>query len=464
MTGFSTGWQGPLRLADIVAAMSHALDMTEGLPAGHCLRCCWIGMRIGNALELAEVERSHLYYTLLLKDAGCSSNAARLFELYGADDREIKRAFKQVDSDSVFQLGRFVLSHAGAGKAMHDRIHRLLDLAGHGETYAHELIATRCERGAEIVSQLGFDQSVADGVRHLDEHWNGQGKPFGLRGEAIPLHARIALLAQVVEVFHAAGGPAAAVNEVTRRSGSWFDPELVQAFRSEQSRAGFWEGLVEQGLQQRVTALEPQAHACDVDEQRLDRIAEAFARVVDAKSPYTFGHSNRVAAYAMAVARVLGLAELRQRWLYRAALLHDIGKLGVSNSILDKPGRLDEEEWAKVRLHATYSEQILSRLHVFDELARVAGAHHERPDGKGYPRGLSGGQITLETRIITVADIFDAITAERPYRGPIPVADALQIMDQERGTAIDDRCLDALIQVLPELEAGGLLNSPVGNG
>lgn len=418
-------------------------------------------MQIGDGIDLTTTDRSHLYYTLLLKDAGCSSNAARLFELYGADDRAVKSEFKRVDSDSVFQLGRFVLSHAGAGKAMHDRIHRLLDLAGHGEAYAHELIATRCERGAEIVTQLGFDHPVANGVRHLDEHWNGQGKPFGLRGEDIPMHARIALLSQVIEVFHAAGGPAAAVSEVTKRSGHWFDPALVRAFVTRQAQPGFWAGLVEDGLQERVTDLEPQAHAFAVDEDRLDRIAEAFARVVDAKSPFTYGHSNRVAAYAMAVSRVLGLTDLRQRWLYRAALLHDIGKLGVSNSILDKPGRLDADEWEKVKLHASYSEQILSRLHVFDEMARVAGAHHERLDGSGYPRGLSSAQITLETRIITVADIFDAITAERPYRGAIPVDEALLIMERERGTAIDERCLDALVQVLPELAAAGHLNSPV---
>lgn len=174
----------------------------------------------------------------------------------------------------------------------------------------------------------------------------------------------------------------------------------------------------------------------------------------------TYGHSNRVAAYTLAIATQMEIPEERQRGLYRAALLHDIGKLGVSNAVLDKPGKLDENEWEQVKAHAFYSEQILSRLTVFAELAKVAAAHHERLDGKGYPHGLIAAEITLETRIITVADIFDAITAERPYRGPIPVAEAINIMERECGTAIDEVCLDALKSALPDLIGHGYVFLP----
>jgi HD-GYP domain-containing protein (c-di-GMP phosphodiesterase class II) len=143
----------------------------------------------------------------------------------------------------------------------------------------------------------------------------------------------------------------------------------------------------------------------------------------------------------------------RRRWLKRAALLHDIGKLGVSNSILDKPGKLDESEWAAMRMHALHTETILSRIDAFSDLARIAGAHHERLDGKGYPHGLVDAQIALETRIITTADIFDALTAERPYRAAMPVSKAMAIMTDMIGTQIDGSCFDALRRAMGRVDA-----------
>ena len=173
--------------------------------------------------------------------------------------------------------------------------------------------------------------------------------------------------------------------------------------------------------------------------------------MVDSKSPYTAGHSVRVALYTDMIAETLGLSPERRRWLKRGALLHDVGKLGVSNSVLDKPGKLDDDEWAAVKAHAAYTEVILSRIEAFSELARVSAAHHARLDGKGYPRGVMADEICLETRIITTADIFDAITAERPYRGAVPVPKTLEIMAENVGTAIDAQCFDALKQALARL-------------
>jgi len=190
-----------------------------------------------------------------------------------------------------------------------------------------------------------------------------------------------------------------------------------------------------------------------LDDDYLDDIAAAFGQVVDSKSPYTSGHSARVALYTDLIAEQLGLSFERRRWLKRGALLHDVGKLGVSNSVLDKPGKLDAEEWAAVQAHAMYTETILSRIDAFAELARVAAAHHERLDGKGYPRGVMAEAICLETRIITTADIFDAITAERPYRGAVPIPKTLEIMAENVGTAIDPQCFAALKQALDRLPA-----------
>ena len=433
-----------VRLSEVLGALSYALDLTEGQPEGHSLRCCWIAMHVGQELGLHPADLSDLHYAVLLKDAGCSSNAARLWELYGGDDRATKHDFKTVDSQSLLQLGRFVLQHAGPGEALRARIQRVLNIARRGEEFTTELIQTRCERGANIVRRLGLGEPVADAIYSLDEHWNGRGRPEGRRGEAIPLGARIALLAQVVDVFHAVAGPAATCTEARRRAGTWFDPRVVDAFLKVSARPGFWTALTEGDLDRQVSALEPEARVIMIDEDRLDLVAEAFAGVIDAKSSFTSGHSERVTSYADAIAAELGLPPARRRWLRRAALLHDIGKLGVSNGILDKPGRLDAAEWVAIKRHAELSGTILQRSAIFGDLAPIAAAHHERLDGNGYPKRLCGSQIPFEARIITAADIFDALTAERPYRGPMPVAEAIALMERDRATAIDGACLDAL--------------------
>ena len=439
---------GLLSLSEVIGALSFALDLTEGQPPGHCLRCAWIGGQIGGRLGLDPGALCDLHYTLLLKDSGCSSNASRLWQLYGGDERLVKRNFKTVDADSTRAVLRFILRHTGPGETLRRRIPRLLRIAHGGRALATELVQTRCERGANIVRRLGFAPAVAAGVYSLDEHWNGSGYPEGRAGSAIPLPARIALLAQVIDVFHAVGGPEAALAEARKRAGTWFDPQLVAAFEAAQDDPDFWTGLREPGLAERVAALEPPDRAILLDEDQLDTVTEAFAEVIDAKSGFTFGHSERVAEYADAIAARLQFSPARRRWLRRVALLHDIGKLGVSNAILDKPGRLDAQEWVAIRRHSALSEEILARVGIFRDIAPIAGAHHERLDGRGYPRGLAGAEIPLEARILTVADVFDALTAERPYRGPMPRAAALALMEQERGTAFDPACLGALAETI----------------
>jgi HD-GYP domain-containing protein (c-di-GMP phosphodiesterase class II) len=298
---------------------------------------------------------------------------------------------------------------------------------------------------------MRFSEAVAQGIQNLDEHWDGGGQPASLRGETIPVYARIALMAQVVDVFQIANGIDAAKHEIQSRSGSWFDPQLAAAFAKVSANAEFWETLRSDRLQEAIFALEPAQSSTIVDEDYLDDIAAAFAQVVDSKSPYTSGHSERVTIFTDLIAEQMGFSAERRRWLKRAALLHDIGKLGVSNSILDKPGKLDPDEWAAMQMHAAYTETILSRIAAFDDLAAVAGAHHERLDGKGYPHGLKGDQIAMETRMITTADIFDALTADRPYRAAMPVSKALEIMADMIGTQIDSDCFDALRKAIDQV-------------
>lgn len=439
-----------LKLSELIAALSHALDITEGQPEGHCVRCCWIGMHVGRAIGLDERQQWELYYTLLLKDLGCSSNAARICELYLTDDLSFKRDFKQV-GDSLGQVVRFVLQHTGLKAGLAERFHSVLHIFRDGREIADELIQTRCSRGADIARQLRFPEAVAAGIYSLDEHWSGSGRPDHLAGDAIPVYARIALLAQVIDVFHTAGGRQAALDEVRARSGQWFDPVLVRAFEQVARVDDFWAMLATPALDGAVLALEPGRYEMPLDEDYLDDIAAAFGQVVDSKSPYTSGHSARVALYTDLIGQALDFSTERRRWLKRGALLHDVGKLGVSNSVLDKAGSLSEAEWAAVRQHAALTESILSRIAAFRELALVAAAHHERLDGRGYPRGLHAHDITMETRIITTADIFDAITAARPYRSAIPIPQALEMMGKTVGTALDPVCFEALQRVMAEV-------------
>ena len=433
-----------MKLSELMSSLSIALDITEGQPPGHCVRSCWIGMHVGRALKLSDHELWELYYVLLLKDLGCSSNAARICSLYMTDDLSFKREFKTV-GDSLAAVVGFVVSHTGLKAGLAERFKATMNIFKNGSEISIELIQTRCQRGSEIAKLLRFSEAVSAGIYSLDEHFNGMGKPHGISGEQIPVYSQIALLAQVADVMNRAKNPEGAREEIAHRSGTWFSPRMAQAFDEAQKTPNFWEVLADEQIVQRlVLSLAPGALEVKLDEDYLDDIATAFGQIVDSKSPYTSGHSARVAVFTDLIAVELGLPTERRRWLKRGALLHDIGKLGVSNSILDKPGKLEDAEWVEMRSHAALTEQILSQMENFQELARVAGAHHERLDGKGYPRGIAADSIELETRIITVADIFDALTADRPYRGPMPVADALKIMDNMSGTALDPRCLDAL--------------------
>lgn len=446
------GSVGSLRLAEILAALSKALDLTEGQPPGHCIRCCYVGVHIARRIGLDAEATGELYYTLLLKDLGCSSNAARICQLYLTDDIGFKKSFKEID-DGLAKVLRFVLQQTGLKAGLAERFRALANIVRNGGEIAQELIETRCQRGAAIARKMRFGENVAQGIRSLDEHFDGGGRPQGLKGEAIPLYSRIALLAQVVDVFFRVGGIASALAEVKARSGSWFDPQLVRTFEGLVADPAFVAALSEDDLSQTVLALEPAQVMRAADEDYLDDIAEAFAEVVDSKSPYTSGHSERVALFTDMIAEAMGHTPDHRRRLKRAALLHDVGKLGISNAILDKPGKLTDGEFAEIRRHPVHSEAILSQIAAFSDLAIIGGRHHERLDGKGYPSGLAGEMIDLDTRIVTVADIFDALTADRPYRPAMPISKALAILDSETGSAVDGDCVAALRTALARLEA-----------
>ena len=438
---------GQASLAEILGSFSYALDLTEGQPAGHSVRSCWIGMQLADALMLPAELKRDIFYAVLLKDLGCSSNAARVSELFVGDDRVLKREFKLIGPQPE-DFGAFVMNEVGVDAGSEERKSAIDHLLANAGDIMAGIMGTRCTRGADIARQLRFSETTAMAIAHLDEHWDGSGLPKGLAGEAISLGGRIALLAQIADVFFMAENGARARSEIAARSGTWLDPQLVALFLKVSADADFWATLGRSDLSRRLFTLEPAQLRVDVDEDYLDDITIAFGQVIDAKSPYTGGHSERVSGFADAIAVRLGWSDDRRRPLRRAAMLHDVGKLGVSSAILEKPGKLDANEWTIMQSHAQWTMDILSRVGVMQSFALIAGGHHERLDGRGYPLGLTESMIAMETRIITIADIFDALTADRPYRSALPPSEALAIMARDVGTAIDAACFAALEEVV----------------
>lgn len=367
------------RLSEVVAALSHALDLTEGEPPGHAVRTCLIGMRLAEEIGLGPERRSALFYALLLKGAR--------------------------------------------------------------------------ERGAEVARMLGFREETASAIRSLDERWNGRGHPDGLRGEKIPLLGRIACLAQAVEVSVAGRGVDGALALVRERNGRWFDPTLADAFEEVARDRAFWSGLDRED----VSSREPSDRTLTAGEQLLDRVAEAFALVIDAKSPYADRHSERVADIAVALAGQMGLNAQTRRLLRRAGLLHDIGMLAIPNPVVDKRGSLTADERYVVEDHPRRSEEILRRVAAFGELAVLAGAHHERIDGSGYPNARRLGDLTLPMRVLAVADVFEAMTAERPYREAMTADEALDVIGREAGVRLCPVSVAALESWIAETGADGRL-------
>jgi HD-GYP domain-containing protein (c-di-GMP phosphodiesterase class II) len=450
-----TDTSGDIRLSEVISALSYALDLTEGQPEGHSVRTCLVGMRIGRELGLEAADRSSLFYALLLKDAGCSSNSAATCELFGADDQAVKRTWKTTDWSSRWGSFAHVVRSVRPDGSLLEKARQVAGFAGAGPV-GTELVRTRCERGADIARMLEMTDDTAVAIRALDEHWDGRGVPMGLRGEEIPLLARIACLAQTVEIFHATHGLGTALTVARERAGAWFDPELVRALRPLEADAAFWAGLSAPDARARAAALEPADRVLTADDERLDRIAHAFARVIDAKSPYTYRHSEGVALYADAIGRTLGFGAEALRDLRRAALLHDIGKLGVSNRILDKPGKLTEQEFQAVRRHPEHTYHILARVARLRDLAETAASHHERMDGRGYHRGIPAGTLPVAARVLAVADVCDALSAERPYRAALPREQVLSIMRGDVGTGLCPDCLGGLEQTLAKEPGLGL--------
>jgi putative nucleotidyltransferase with HDIG domain len=425
-----------LRLSEVIAALSYALDLTGGQPEGHASRSCVLGMRVGQELRLPVDQSSALFYGLLLKDLGCSTNASKMCYLFGSDDRTAKAALKQVDWSSIKQTIKAIARLAVPHAPLRARIVKCVRVAMSAPKVSKELIAMRCERGAKIAHDLQLPDATSQAIGGLDEHWDGTGHPDGLIGEDIPLLARIVSLAQTFEVFAASSGLDAAFNVARQRKGTWFDPKLVKALMKFRGDQEFWRMFFAEDPNTMVASFEPAERKMPVDGATLDRIAHGFALVIDAKSPWTFKHSEGVATIAAGIAETMEMTPIEIRDIRRAGLLHDVGKLGVSNMILDKPGKLSPEEIAEMRKHTAYTFEILEQVAGFRHLASMAASHHERLDGKGYHRGLGADDLSQSALILAVADMYEALTAKRPYRQDLSQEQVMDILAKHAGPGI----------------------------
>jgi len=435
-------------VAEVVSALSQALDLGSGSARWHSVRTCVLGMRIAAELRLDEEVQSDLYYALLLKDAGCSSNASHIYNALASDDIAAKRDVKKTDWIRMgWETLQYALTHVAPGKPFLERVRVLYRVASQQKQHTREVTAMRCERGATMARLMGLSAKTAEGISGLDEHWNGGGNPEGLRGNKIPISSRIMLLAQTLDVFYTSESPAQALDTIKQRSGKWFDPQIVRAACSLGKNQRLWSGLDTHDPLSLALTLEPGRQRIMSDgDVSLDAICQAFAQIVDAKSPFTYNHSNGVANAAVAVAKKLGFDPARVLFIRHAALLHDLGKMAVSNAILEKPGKPDEAEWQALKAHPAHTGNVLRCIGGFERLSEIAASHHEKLDGTGYHRGLTAAQLPVEARILVVADIFDALSAKRPYRDALPLEKVFAIMHKDSPHALDATCLEALEQ------------------
>jgi HD-GYP domain-containing protein (c-di-GMP phosphodiesterase class II) len=428
-------------LAELVAALSLGVDLGFGQPMEHMLRQCLIALRLAERAGLDEQRRAHVYYTALLVGVGCHTDAHEQAKWFGDDI-----ALKAGKYDHEFRSLRDAASGLrllGSGHAGSHRFRVALEFALSGHREVADMIAHHAEMTRALGAQLGLAHEALDALGAAYETWDGRGWPGALKAAEIPLAARLAQLAEFVEVAHRAGGIAAAKSIARDRAGKQFDPELVELLcgDAEMILSGLdgidtWDAVIE---------AEP-ALAVLLSWDEFDAALLAIANFVDLKSPYSLGHSQAVADLAAAAAAQLGLGEDEAHVLRRAGLVHDFGRLGVSNAIWDKRGPLGAGEWERVRMHPYLTERMLEQSGVLAPLGAIAVQHRERLDGSGYPRGLAGAAITAPARILGAADAYQAMREPRPHR-PERSADeaAAELRGDVRAGRLESDAVEAVL-------------------
>jgi len=436
-----------LRLAELMAALSLATDLGMGQPMEQALRTCLIAIALGERLGLGSEDLSEVYYVALLRFLGCTADAHEAAEMVGGDEIAVRLAIAPVLGGSPGEFASRVMPRIGAGHGPLRRARLMAGMMATGLARGRDGVRAHCEMGEILAARIGLQSGVRRGLSAAFEAWNGKGFPAGLAGNDVPFSARVVFVARDAEILHRQSGIEGLRAALRARSGAAYDPAVAGTFiehstalMREADTASPWRTVLER---------EPEPHPW-VPAARLDSVLEAFADFVDLKSPFTAGHSRAVAEFASAASDVDSVK------LRRAGLVHDLGRLSVPNGIWDKPSRLSEAEWERVRLHPYYSEGILARATALEPLATIAGMHHERLDGSGYFRGSKRPEIPTAARVLAAADSYQAMTQPRPYRAALdPERAADELTAEARAGRLDTEAVQKV------LAAAGHLRKPV---
>ena len=414
-----------VRLAELVAALSLATDLGLGQPQEHVLRQTLIARRVADAAGFEDWQRSAVFYVSLLAWVGCISDSHELARWFG-DDRQFRADSYQVDMAGS-PLKRFVLGHVGLGSPPLRRltmIGRFLT-AGVGPA---PLMAAHCETTAAFADRLQLDGDVRGALRQAFERWDGRGVPGTHAGSSIDPVMRVVHIADAAEVFHRLEGIDGAVAMVRSRRGTEFDPHLVDVFCD--NATSVLGDLDELDVWDEVVRGDD-ALATELTEAELTLALQAFGDYADLKCPAWLGHSRGVADLARSAAGHLDLPTSDVTLIERAALVHDLGSLGISTGVWDKTARLAVADQERMRTHAYLTERVLARSPKLAEIGAVAGLHHERLDGSGYPKGVTADALPVTARLVAVADVYHALTEDRPHRRACTPVDAAAVVRQE---------------------------------
>jgi HD-GYP domain-containing protein (c-di-GMP phosphodiesterase class II) len=431
-----------VRLAELVAALSLGVDLGFGQPMEHVLRQCLIALRLADHAGLDDQDRAAVYYTALLVNVGCHADAHEQAKWFG-DDIALKSGKYAHEFGSVRgTLATMRLIGAGNPPLHRFRVGLEFALSGHRELDG--MISQHARLARTLAEQLDLPVQVSDAIGAAYEQWDGRGWPGMLKAGAVPVAARIAQLAEFMEVAHRVGGVAGATALARRRAGKQFDPALAALLCTR--AAEILGGLEAVPAWQTVIASEP-ALAVELSAEQLDSALAAIANFVDLKSPSTLGHSVAVADLAEEAATRLGLPREEVLMLRRAGFVHGFGRLGVSNSIWDRPGPLSAGQWERVRMYPYLTERMLHQSAALAPLGEIAVQHRERLDGSGYPRGLSGGAISRPARVLGAADCYQSMREPRPHRPARPAEEAAAEMRAEvRAGRLDGPAVDAVLE------------------
>lgn len=428
----TAGVSGPARLAELIVALSLAGDLGMGRQMGHAGRTAYLAVRLAAQVGLPERERAGALYVALLRGVGCVGDAHDMALEFLADDLLMKREFATAGYGRPSDQMRAMLRTTAVGAPLPVRAAVIIRAMGTAPRRVGEFLRAHCEVGSIIAQRLGLGAAVAEALRAIFERWDGSGSPDHRRGDEIPVLARLVHVAAFADTFGSAVGKERAIALVHEQAGRALDPLLAAEFEALDADE-IWSTLDAPTFTADLLALEPEPTRSQAPDG-MDEVLLAFADFADLKSPYTVGHSRGVAHLVEVACRALRLPADAVNDARRAALVHDIGRVAVPNTILDKRGRLNEAEWERVRLHPYYTERILARSAPLAGLALVASEHHERLDGSGYHRGARAPQLSPAARVLGAADALHAMLEERAHRLALSLPLAVQEIRDEVAT------------------------------